>query len=196
MMQDQYQSTVNEAPFEDNPESARRAINAWIKSHTDGRIPELLKPGAISKATQLVLANALTFQGSWASAFKKELTQSRPFRVSAKRQIPVPLMQQTGKFRLATTAWAQALELPYTGRDVALVLLLPRQPDGLAELEKHLTGTSLSEWLRQLKPETVTVSLPRFTIAADWELSDLLAQLGMPLAFRRVGAELQRPLLD
>ncbi len=189
MIQEQYQSTVNEALFEDNPESARRAINAWVKSQTDGRIPELLKPGAISNATQLVLANALTFQGTWASAFKKELTQSRPFRVSSRRQIQVPLMQQTGKFRLATTAWAQALELPYTGRDVALVLLLPRHPDGIAELEKHLTSTSLSEWLRQFKPETVTVSLPRFAIAADWELTDLLAQLGMPLAFQRDGAD-------
>jgi serpin B len=101
----------------------------------------------------------------------------------------VPLMQQTGKFRLAATASGQALELPFTGHDVALVILLPRQPDGLAELEKRLTGRSLSEWLRQLKPETLTVSLPRFTITAELQLEDLLAQLGMPLAFRQDGAD-------
>ena len=143
VIQEQYQSSVNEAPFEDNPESARRAINAWVKSQTDGKISEFLKPGAIRTTTQLVLANALSFQGTWAAAFKKERTQARPFQVSAKRQIQVPLMQQTGKFRVAATTLGQALELPYTGGDVALVLLLPRQPDGMAELEKDLTGQVL-----------------------------------------------------
>ena len=188
-IQEQYQSTVNEADFEADPESARRAINAWVKTQTDGKIPEFFKPGAIDEATQLVLANALTFQGTWAAAFKKERTQPGTFRVSSTRQIQAPFMQQTGKFRLAATAFGQTLELPYTGHDVALVLLLPRQPDGLAELERHLTGPSLSEWLRQLKPETVTVSLPRFTVTAELHLEDLLAQLGMPLAFRHLGAD-------
>jgi serpin B len=72
---------------------------------------------------------------------------------------------------------------------VALVLLLPRQPDGLPELEKQLTGSALSEWLRQLKPETVTVTLPRFAITAESDLKQPLAQFGMPLAFRRDGAD-------
>jgi serpin B len=189
LIQEQFQSTVNEAPFTNDPESARRAINAWVKSQTDGNIPAFLKSGAINKTTQLVLANALTFQGTWAAAFKKDRTQPGPFRVSATRQTQVPLMQQTGKFRLADTASGRALELPYTGGDVALVLLLPRQPDGLAELEKRLTGPALAEWLRQLKPETVTVSIPRFTITAESQLKDLLALLGMPLAFQRDGAD-------
>ncbi len=189
MIREQYQSTVNEAPFADDPETARRAINAWVKTQTDGKIAEFFKPGAIDEATQLVLANALTFQGTWAAAFKKERTEPGTFRLSAARQIRVPLMQQTGKFRLAATASGQALELPYTGHDVALVILLPRQSEGLAELERHLTGPFLAEWLRQLKAETVTVSLPRFTITAELQLEDLLAQLGMPLAFRHLGAD-------
>ncbi|MGA2706644.1 MAG: serpin family protein [Isosphaeraceae bacterium] len=189
MIHEQYQSTVNEAPFADDPESARRAINAWVKTQTDGKIAEFFKPGAIDEATQLVLANALTFQGTWAAAFKKERTQPGTFRVSSTRQIRAPFMQQTGKFRLAATAYGQALELPYTGHDAALVILLPRQAEGLAELEKHLTGPFLAEWLRQLKAETVTVSLPRFTITAELQLEDLLAQLGMPLAFRHLGAD-------
>ena len=115
MIHEQYQSTVNEAPFADDPESARRAINAWVKTQTDGKIAEFFKPGAIDEATQLVLANALTFQGTWAAAFKKERTQPGTFRVSSTRQIRAPFMQQTGKFRLAATAYGQALELPYTG---------------------------------------------------------------------------------
>jgi serpin B len=186
---EQYQSVVNEASFADDPESARRIINEWVKSRTDGKIAEFFKAGTIDRATQFVLANALTFQGNWAAAFKKERTRTGPFRVASRRQVPVSLMEQTGKFRLAATAAGQALELPYTGPDVALVLLLPRQPDGLPELEKQLTGSALSEWLRQLKPETVTVTLPRFAITAESDLQQPLAQLGMPLAFRRDGAD-------
>ncbi len=167
MIHEEYRSTANEAPFERDPDSARRAINAWVKSQTDGKILEFLKPGAIDRTTQLVLINALTFQGSWATAFKKERTRPGPFRVGPERQVEVPLMQQTGRFRVAATAAGEALGLPYTGRDVALMVLLPRNPDGLAELEKQLTGPFVSAWLGQLKPEMVAVSLPRFTITAE-----------------------------
>jgi len=189
MIHDQYQARVNETRFTENPESARQAINAWVKAQTAGKISDFLKAGELTKATRLVMANALTFQGTWAAAFKKERTEPALFRVSPTRQVRVPMMHQTGKFRLAKTSAGDALELPYTGQDMALVLLLPREPGGLAELEKNLTARSLSEWLRQLKPETVTVSLPRFTITADLQLRDLLAQLGMPMAFQRGKAD-------
>jgi serpin B len=185
----QFETTVNEATFADSPESARRAINSWVKSQTDGKIPEFLKPGAVSETTELVLANALTFQGRWAAPFNIERTQPGKFRVSSTRQVRVPMMQQSAKFRLAVTPAGEALELPHTGHDVALVLLLPRQPDGLPELEKACTGPKLTEWLSQLKPETVDVTLPRFTTTSESQLKDLLVQLGMPLAFQREGAD-------
>jgi serine protease inhibitor len=189
LIKDHYQSTVNEADFEADPEAARRAVNAWVKAQTEGAFAEIFKPGDLSGQTQLVLADVLAFQGTWAAAFKKERTEPGAFRVSPGRQVEVPFMRQIGKFRVAVTAAGQALELPYTGHDLAFVVLLPRRADGLAELEKHLSGPFLSDWLRQLKPETVAVSLPRFTVSAELRLENVLAQLGMPLAFRSLGSD-------
>jgi serpin B len=184
-----YQSSVSEADFQADPESARKAMNDWVKAQTGGSIAEFFKRGAISERTQLVLADVLAFQGTWASPFKTEKTKPGTFEMSPARQVEVPFMQQTGKFRMAVTAAGQALELPYVGNDLAFVILLPRRGNALVELERQLSGPFLSDWLRQLKPETVAVSLPRFNVSTDQGLESVLAQLGMPLAFRSPGAD-------
>src|SRR5262249_33307923 len=111
------------------------------------------------------------------------------FRVLAREPVRVPFMHQTGKFRVAGSACGRALELPYAGHDVALVVLLPHKADGLAALEEQLTGPSLSEWLRGLKPEQVAVSLPRFIVSKELHLKETLIGLGMPLAFRAGAAD-------
>ncbi|MBV8309643.1 MAG: hypothetical protein JO344_04500 [Planctomycetaceae bacterium] len=49
MIQEQYQSTLHEADFEADPESARRAINAWVKTQTDGRFPSSSSPARSTK---------------------------------------------------------------------------------------------------------------------------------------------------
>ncbi|HZW29327.1 MAG TPA: serpin family protein [Isosphaeraceae bacterium] len=189
LLQERYASAPSVVDFQGDPESARRAINGWIGAHTDGKVPEFFQPGVIDGHTQLVLANALTFRGRWAAAFQKERTQPGAFRLSPGRQVQVPFMQQTGKFRRAATDFGEILELPYSGHDVAFLLLLPRQADRLAELEKRLTASSLAEWTRRLKPESLVLSLPRFAIDRELHLEDDLSELGMPRAFRPDAAD-------
>src|SRR5262249_33745218 len=69
LIKERYASTLSEVDFQGDPESARRAINAWVATHTDGQVSEFYKRGSIDARTQVVLANALTFQGTWAAAF-------------------------------------------------------------------------------------------------------------------------------
>jgi serpin B len=185
----QFHGTVKEAAFDDDPELARRSINDWVKTNTDGTISEFFKPDAVDESTQLILVNAMTFKAAWAAPFKKDRTRADDFHVSPTKKIETPFMEQIGKFRMAKTAVGEALELPYSGNDMALVILLPRQQLGLVDMEKSLSGASLSEWMGRLKPETVAVSLPRFSISAELELEDILTDLGMPLAFESKGSD-------
>jgi serpin B len=41
----------------------------------------------------------------------------------------------------------QVLELPYKGNDLSMVVLLPKEIHGLAELERSLTPDNLNRWL-------------------------------------------------
>ena len=65
-------------------------------------------------------------------------------------------MAQTGSFRYLDGGTFQALELPYQGNGRAMVVLLPKQADGLAALEASLTAENLAGWLKGLAGRRVS----------------------------------------
>jgi len=64
-----------------------------------------------------------------------------------------------------------------------MVILLPAQIDGWAQLEEQLDPALLSSALAQMTKQEVEVFLPRFTLASGFELNDTLAAMGMPDPF-------------
>jgi serpin B len=178
-----YGGVLREVDFQGDPEASRLAINDWVKQKTQGKIPELLAPGQITPSSRMVLTNALYFKGSWDQPFNKAATRDEPFHVSADRKVNVPLMHQTDRFRYLDGGDFQALELAYTGRDLAMVVFLPRKVDGLAQFERGLTAEKLKKWLDALGGHQVIVYLPRFTMTSEFKLKPALAELGMASAF-------------
>ena len=77
----------------------------------------------------------------------------------------------------------QALEMPYKGRDLSMVILLPRTADGLPALEEKLTFQKLGEWLGALKGREGYVWVPRFKMTHTVMLADVLKKMGMRDAF-------------
>ncbi|KAI5004682.1 hypothetical protein ZWY2020_031925 [Hordeum vulgare] len=64
-------STVD---FANNPEAARRQINAWVAEVTGNLISPVLGRGSITKLTRVVLGNMIYFKGQWEDPFDKEAT--------------------------------------------------------------------------------------------------------------------------
>lgn len=164
-------------------EAARRTINTWVKDKTEGKIEDLIPPGLLNELTRLILVNAIYFQGYWASRFDPRQTADAPFWVGPDIQVRVPMMGQVGTFRHGRGDGLQVLELPYEGADLAMVLLLPDQIDGLAELETRLTPQNLHRWTTNLHSGEISVSLPRFKIRFPFRLDGALRSLGMVDAF-------------
>lgn len=183
MLKTSYGAGLNEVDFQTATEAARRTINAWVEQQTKDKIKDLIPPRAVNALTRLVLTNAIYFKGDWLHPFTKPLTKDEEFRVSATKQVTVPMMNQTGFFNYFAGDGFQALELPYVGEKLSMLAFLPKEVDGLAEFEKSLTARNLTQWLPQLHRQEVVVTLPKFTITADFMLKDVLATLGMPLAF-------------
>lgn len=180
---------VGEQDFRQTPEPARARINQWVEEKTEKRILDLFARGSITPATRLVLANAVYFKGLWQTQFDKEATRSTPFHVSGAETKPVPMMFLTQDFGYARLSWGRALELPYRGEQLSLVVLLPEAADGLPALESLLTADSLRAWTSALRTREVRVGLPRFTATSRFELNAALAALGMPSAFRAEAAD-------
>ena len=81
----------------------------------------------------------------------------------------------------------QILELEYRGRDLAMLILLPKKHSGLPALEKALTTDKLSQWLSTMKKPKVHVFLPKFKLESSFSLGETLSALGMPKAFKPKG---------
>jgi serpin B len=182
LAQEHYGVTITPVDYH-APEEARHRINVWVEERTQGKIEELIPRGVLNVLTRLVLTHAIYFKGAWATPFNERMTQQAPFHVSSREQVSVPMMAQTGNFGYAELEDLQLLELPYEGEDLGMVVLLPRQRDGLGALEEQLSVESLTYWMDQLCWQKVVVAVPRFRITLSLKLNDVLTGLGMEDAF-------------
>jgi serpin B len=92
-------------------------------------------------------------------------------------------MHHTDEVRYMEETNFQAVELPYKGGELAMVVLLPRQVDGCAALEARLNPALLPHSLSQMRKQKVEIFLPRFKLESKFELRDALAKMGMADAF-------------
>lgn len=183
LTRESYGAELETVDFVADPEAARARINDWVEDKTEERITDLFPAGSINNLTRLVLANAIYFKGTWKHQFDAEQTRDTAFQVTPARQVTVPMMNQNGEFRLAVASGLQILELPYAGRDLSMLVILPDAVDGLPQIEEQLSLENLDAWRGGLGMMDVMVSLPRFTITSQFGLNDKLARLGMPTAF-------------
>jgi serpin B len=172
--------------FERKPDKSRRAINAWIAAHTGKKIKELLPDGSIDATTDVVLANALYFKGTWAIEFNPKSTQDQDFHLDAKTTATVKMMGRTGKARYGATADAQILELPYAGTSLAMDVILPAAGKELADLEPTL-ATRFPTWIAALEDhDEVVIGLPRFTVDEKVDLRAMMDAIGLGSLFTDV----------
>jgi len=177
--------------FKTKPEQARGHINQWVEGKTEHRIANLIPPGALVPGTRLVLVNAIYFLGDWDTPFEREATRSAPFHLTASEKKDVPTMNRTGGFRIAHKDGVTALEIPYKGRQLSMMLLVPDDVQGLAAVEGALDARKLEALAGAMQMETVWLSLPKFEVKPDESLAlgEPLKALGMALAFDRKKAD-------
>ena len=179
-----YRGGVNPIDFRGATDRARLTINAWVEEQTRGKIKDLLQPNALSPSTVLVLCNAIYFKALWSKPFATDHTRPDDFRLATGEKVRVDLMNQTDRFQYLEESSFQAMELPYKGDSLGMVIFLPRSPDGLAAFESSLSPEKLDGWLARLSSSRVDVTIPKFRLTGQFELKSALATLGMPSAFR------------
>ncbi|MGD9548859.1 MAG: serpin family protein [Candidatus Krumholzibacteriia bacterium] len=174
---------LQEVDFAGDPDGSRILINDWVAEQTRDRILDLLAPGTIDRDTELVLTNAIYFLAGWAEAFKDALTSEAEFHRPGDSPVPVSFMEQTEWLPYFENDLVQAVSLPYAEHQLEMVVVLPRETGGLADLEAGRTWGEIEEWVDGLEARSVKVRLPRFELEGQFDLGQILADLGMPTAF-------------
>ncbi len=85
------------------------------------------------------------------------------------------------EFNYTETEDLQAIELPYEGKELSMIILLPKVD--LESIEKTLTYERISEIKRKLSMTPVDLYLPRFKFEREYTLKEVFAGMGMPTAF-------------
>src|SRR5579864_6982918 len=116
--------------FAGNPEAARTTINDVIAGQTEGRITGLLPPGAVSRLTRLVLANAVYLKAAWTQPFPPGATAGAPFYPDRADRpgMTVPTMHLTAPRAYLRGDGYQAVLLPYRDLGLAMAVVLPDGP--------------------------------------------------------------------
>ena len=82
--------------------------------------------------------------------------------------------------------------MPYAKGELSMIVLLPKEIEGLPQLEKKLTQENLQEWTKGLRRQKVIVYVPRFKMTSQFGLKDTLQAMGMTLAFDDRKADFSR----
>jgi serpin B len=168
--------------FAKAPEESRVTINDWGSDQTEDRIKDLIPRGIIDTLTRLVLTNAIYFNAAWSHPFQERLTDDGTFHLLDGGEITVPMMQQTESFGYAEGEGHQAVELPYDGHELSMVILLP-EAGQFEAFEGSLDAEQVDAILNDLAPTQVDLTMPKFEFESDFSLAEVLAALGMPDAF-------------
>jgi serine protease inhibitor len=179
-----YRAPLEPLDFSRKPEPSRVHINEWVAERTHNRIRDLIPAGAIEAATRMVLTNALYLNAPWADPFEKESTKPELFHVKGSAAVDVPMMHK----RLDGVGYAKhdghvVFTIPYSGRELDLVVFLPDKANGLPGLEKKLRAEMLAESAK-LPSTDINLSLPKFKLEPPTvPLREHLEKLGMATAF-------------
>ncbi len=179
-----YNAGLYTLDFSKNPKKSRKAINDWIAEQTNDKIKDILADGSITPETVMVLGNAVYFYGHWLHEFDKSKTRDASFYPINASEYTTPFMNIEERFRTRSDELMTALEIEYLGEDVSMIIILPREQDGLSKLEANISN--LRQWLpvKKIDPARKTnVFIPRFKFETLSNLNGALIALGMESAF-------------
>uniref|UniRef100_A0A8C0ZQY0 Serpin B6 n=1 Tax=Castor canadensis TaxID=51338 RepID=A0A8C0ZQY0_CASCN len=172
-----YQANMEQLDFLKEAETSRKHINVWVADRTKGKITDMLPPYSVGSLTKLILVNAIYFKGNWENQFEKKQTKEMPFNVSKNENRTVQMMHQKSSFKMTYVEEisTQILVLPYAGGDLNMVIMLPDEDTDLKMV---------------MSVKRVEVFLPRFKLEENYDMKDVLQDLGMVDAFEQGRADL------
>ncbi len=183
-----YGAGTNLLDFITAPEPSRLVVNQWVAEQTENRIPNLLPQGTINTDTRFVLTNAVYFNAAWAKPFPQGATLNEPFYRIDQSTLSVPMMHITNYFRYAAVDSYKAVELPYDGFELSMVIIVPDSGQFTA-VEAALDSAGVTTLLEKMESTRVKLGLPQWEYKSKFSLKDTLSAMGMIDAFDPMSAD-------
>ena len=182
LLGEHYGAGVRLTDFRDAPKASRATINQWTAEQTEQRIKDLIPEGGIASDTRLVLTNAIYFNANWEDAFTEAFPSMQPFFMLDGSDIDVAMMFRDAKFGYAEGHGYQALELPYIGRELAMIIIVPDK-GRFKEFEGLIDAEFVSQIIGSTLGRDVLLTMPKFEFRSRFDLVQTLKKIGITHAF-------------
>ena len=159
-------------------------INQWASDNTNGKIDKILSemPPAV-----MLLMNALYFKADWVFQFDPEMTHEAYFYLPDGTHKTVWMMTNDGRdYTYYFDDELQAVRMPYGQNKLAMYVFLPERSTTIEDFVANLDDVKMAGWFTQfdsLQYKQFIFGLPKFKMEYEKGFNQVLAELGMPVAF-------------
>lgn len=168
---------------------ACKLINEWVNENTDSMIPKIID--TMPNNAVMCLINALAFESTWASVYKDNQVRESTFTTEDGVKQTADFMYSTENKYLFDDN-ATGFVKYFTNKEYAFVALLPNEGVSVSEYLATLDGESIASLLEHPNQTIVETSIPEFETSYSSDISEVLADMGMPLAFDAQNADFSK----
>uniref|UniRef100_A0A2M4BMI3 Putative serine proteinase inhibitor n=1 Tax=Anopheles marajoara TaxID=58244 RepID=A0A2M4BMI3_9DIPT len=173
-----------------NKHVAANKINQWVSISTREKISSIVDERSLDPTTQLLLLNAIYFNGTWRYSFNNTVRDT--FYLGGTNRLPCKMMNLLEELRYGYTgpdeddkklSW---VELPYKGDEMSMILLLPAKRFKLDEELLNFDIVDLENILAEIAKNNkgkIKVQLPMFVSESEVSLVEPLQQMGLRSVF-------------
>lgn len=210
--QDYFDAVAREMDFQ--AQGAADTINNWVAENTNDKVKEIVEP-PISPDIALLLLNAIYFNANWTYPFDTSEIRTRPFHLADGSTSDCELMFRDFQedrvyfddymerpivyFRdgdYFTAGTVMGASLPYGSNGFYMTLLMPDSAITMEEFMDLLTVENWQAWRKLPREYDWYFAMPKFRLEYDITLNDILASMGLDIAFDQGRADFSDMFLD
>ncbi len=174
-----------------------KVAQSWLNENTKNILSEQIKDIELAPETLYAIMSTVYFKGSWDNEFNKSMNTQGIFH-GAKGDVPVEYMN---KKTIHNYYWGEgfaAISYRMQGGDSMWFIL----PDEGVEAETLLNSQQVLEFMTPVKKTAesksliVNMSIPKFDVEYNTDLSGVLKEMGVTQVFERFNADMSPVLKD
>ncbi|KAJ4431220.1 hypothetical protein ANN_19817 [Periplaneta americana] len=171
-----FKSDIETVDF-NQPEEAARTINDWVSQSTQQRIQQLVSQESLTSDTKMMLLNAVFFSGEWEKTFSESSTGVEEFHTlsgSTKNVSTMHQYRETYSAGHCSHIGAKFVNLIFKNLQYSMLVIVPDERDGLANVINNLQGERLYNLTRRYDERYVNLALPKFKFETTSFVKNLL----------------------
>lgn len=170
------------------PEEAQQSINQWIDEQTGNGVSKILPADYVHEKTSMAVVNAGFLKASWTQRSVAPNGEKRSFFLSPNNTEEVIMYRHlpgTYQHAVIKDLGCNAFDVPFEGKQVRLVVLLPDDNLETSDVISKLNVSNLKSVFGTSKTSTTDLWMPLMHLKIGPELKGYLRELGIERLFQQ-----------